>query len=286
MAAVVAMSGCSSKEAAKGSKLDLSAAEAEAAAVVTSDTISDKTFTFGDREVDATEVARIYGQAGPDIYLSVRAYGLKEYPAVNNWIAQTVDGKLAEITESTFADTTVTTIPELTASLDAAGAVFADSIAPAMAASVAPYYNIVINMQPAYATDSYMTYATYVGSYTGGANGYYEYYYSTFDPVTADVFDFAQIVKPEKQADIRKALVETIAESQSLSTDDYLRQLNEFLMTDESSRITTENFPIYNVGVTADGLVFSYPKYSIAPGSDGAQSYVLPEGVTDGALAI
>ena len=39
--------------------------------------------------------------------------------------------------------------------------------------------------------------------------------------------------------------------------------------------IKVDNFPVYHVGMTGLGVVFTYPKYSIAAGYEGCPAYVL-----------
>lgn len=268
-----------------GSVLDLTVEQKEAGTAVECDTVCDVAFKFGDLDLYTTEVAKAYRTDSDAVYLSIRVFALKDYPSVNNMMVSYVDSVYNYVTMQNVKVGEAASIPDVVSAFDELGRNFTDSVAPSVYDRV-PGYNLTIDIRPVYATDKYVTYATFLYAFAGGANGESDYYYTTFDLVTAEEYGFDRMVKSGCRSEVRKALVHTIASSQDMSTDNYLKQINEFLMLSGADALTTENFPIYHVGLSAEGLLFCYPQYSIAPGSSSNSVYLLPMSSVEDCLSI
>ncbi len=128
-----------------------------------------------------------------------------------------------------------------------------------------------------YVTPKVLTRTSYAETYVrGAAHGTASYVLTTVDRSNGQVLTFDQIVKKDEVKDVREELVETIAKAKGFKEEkDYLKSVGEFVNNDPNS-LTEANFPIYNVGLTREGLTFVYPEYSIAPYSDGIGVYTLP----------
>lgn len=233
-AMAMALAGCAGRSIKHGEAVDLDHQESVAGETVRRDTIDDIAFDFGKHKIETTEIARIFQGDSTEIYLSIRAFALKEYPAINNMIAHKADSVYAAATLDTIPIGQIASVPQLIDVFDSMGRNFLDSIAPVMTRSIVPGFNISIDFRPAYAYKDLITYQTYVSSFLGGAHGDYDIYFTTFNPVTAEVFTFESLVKPDRQAEVRKALVETIADDHDISVDEYLEQVNNYLIDRKS----------------------------------------------------
>lgn len=78
--------------------------------------------------------------------------------------------------------------------------------------------------------------------------------------------------------DVREELVETMAKTDGYDDEDkYLEQLTQWISpTNGASTLTPETLPIYNAGLTRDGLTIVYPLYSIGPFVRGISVFTLP----------
>lgn len=135
----------------------------------------------------------------------------------------------------------------------------------------------LVNELVNYVSPKVLTRSSYSETYTmGAAHGASAYELTTIDRATGQALTLEQIVKKDEMDDVREDLVETIARAKGFKEEkDFLKQTGEFVNNDANS-MTEDNFPIYNVGLTREGLTFVYPLYSIAPYSDGIGVYTLP----------
>lgn len=171
-----------------------------------------------------------------------------------------------------------TTTAELAAYADFVVAEFKDKIAPQAQSDSVIGTNVVITLKPVFVNDSYVTYAMASDLYLGGANSLTDFYLQTYAASTGRPMGFYNLVPATDQARVKEELLASIASKSSQSIDQYLASVNQWVGADQEENWTLKTFPIYHVGITAQGYVFAYPKYSIAPGSDGVQVFVVPAG--------
>lgn len=276
VAVAAVMAGCKRNGAERVADAGTVYEEVSVPDAVDRDVVREVTMAFGDKDVHATEIARVFKTKSPEVGMTVRVFALKGFPAVNNHIAQRIDSIYSRVTMQSVPVSKVGSADQLAEAIGRLGRNFTDTLAPQMMSTEIPGYNIAMDFRPVYVSDDYMTYSVYADYYLGGAHGDYEFYFVTLDPVTGEVYDFDALVKPEYRDKVRHMLVEAAAKADGKTVDGYLENLNEFLSPDGSGSVTVEDFPVYHVGVTGDGLVFCYPKYTIAPGSSGCPVYTLP----------
>lgn len=279
--AAAALTGCQKVEPQTGTKLDTNevvGSDCTPAADAATTAAADKTMqmTVSGKTLDVTSISALERPA-EEVYfyadVKVAANDAKA-PAV---MAGIIDALYSDATDQKVSAGDVTDIKGLTAQLDSISKNFKDSVATDdVLNSVTKAFNVTVAAEPVAAADAYTTYKVYTNVFTGGAHPVYNVYYMTIG-TDGTVYDFDSLItNNEYRVAVKEALVKTIAQSNDLDVEKYLAQLNEFLSTSKEDAIGVENFPVYNVGLTEQGLVFSYPQYSIGPASDGVQLYALP----------
>lgn len=152
-------------------------------------------------------------------------------------------------------------------------------------------YNLDVKIYPVFLNDDYVTYRKYAYYYTGGAHGNYTSLLQTFRLDTGETLDLPDFVNPEYYKELRKIVASHMASSHPIydgitSVDQYLDSLNRWRSEtdfwaftrdddDESDRITLENYPMTDPGIDETGLVFTYDKYALTPGSEGCPVIVV-----------
>ena len=153
-------------------------------------------------------------------------------------------------------------------------------------------FNIDINVYPVFLNSEYVTYYKNAYCYTGGANGNSVLTLQTYNSNTGKALDIKDIIKPDKLIKLRETVAAHMASSypiyEGISTvQQYLDSLNQWRGATDLDRvpehassnnielITLKNYPIGDLGITAEGLVFCYPKYFLTPGSDGCPVIVV-----------
>lgn len=153
-------------------------------------------------------------------------------------------------------------------------------------------YNMEILIYPVFLNEDYVTYDKYASYYTGGAHGNHTSFLQTFNVRTGKTLELEDIILPEKLNNLREIVVNYMASHYPLGenindAEEYLVSLNEWLgVTDAkvllgnddetNGVITVENFPLNNPGIHKNGLVFSYDKYQLTPGSYGCPEIIIP----------
>ena len=238
--------------------------------------ITDTTLTIGALNMKFTEVSRIFQvDTTGQFYLSVRMIVPVDSSAIATSLYRSLLGYYEDIVVSSDTLPCAPATPtQLANAIDDMGSRFKTFVKPYAADTITHGFLMNADMRPVYGTDSYITYAIYDDYYTGGAHGEIDSYFETFDLATGKAYTFETMFSAKGRAEIRKKLVEIIARDKSMTTDEYLTTLNEFMMP--SSPVTEANFPVAHVGITSLGVVFTYPKYSIAPGYEGCPAYVIP----------
>ncbi|MDE7387196.1 MAG: hypothetical protein K2N28_08685 [Muribaculaceae bacterium] len=277
LASMPVMVSCGSKASrqAKAITEAIENAEEGTGLKVKANALADTVLNIDGRKVQFCDVARIFevDEEG-DFYLSVRAI----VPAAESEVTADLYNKVSEYFSAIIEPDTVTAVvadtpAEFAAGLDEMGREFVATVTPMAEDAETAGYMMDVDIRPVYGKSGYTTYAVYADFYTGGAHGTVDTYFETYDNATSVPYSFESMFTPEGQREARVKLVEAIAGDKGMSVDEYLVSVNDFVMPDEP--ITVENFPVYHVGITGLGVVFTYPKYSIAAGFEGCPAYVL-----------
>jgi len=140
-----------------------------------------------------------------------------------------------------------------------------------------PKYDYLFKMNPVWQSldGNYITYRVYSYCYTGGAHGYMEEYYLTFDVHTGHILGTADIIKAEKVESVINNLEKKTQRAHHSSA--YLADLPQ--IRSDSMVVTKEYidgkfYP--RPALTEHGMVFSYQPYEIGSFSEGIIHFVIP----------
>lgn len=155
---------------------------------------------------------------------------------------------------------------------------FTSRVYPELAADTAMYYIAqtgVVKYLIAYATPKVLTVSNYNEFYLcGAAHGMYDCTLTTYDRADNRPLGLDELIKPGQIGHIRSLLLDKMAQANGYaSVTEYLSSLKDWI---NAQSLTPSTFPIYNAGLTEEGLTFIYPLYSIAPYSSGLQIFTLP----------
>lgn len=168
------------------------------------------------------------------------------------------------------------TTDEVVALCDSSVSRFVNVIAPQAISESVVGTTVDITVTPVFINDSYVTYAMYSSSFLGGAHAEEDFFLQTYDAASGIPVNFYSLVPADRQEAVRRELIETIAATKGLAVGSYLASVNQWAGMSGEEDWTVKNFPIYHIGLTGQGYVFCYPKYTIAPGSEGVGVYVVP----------
>lgn len=244
----------------------------------------DTVFDFDGTRVASTRVSRTMAVSDSDFFISLDIYACNDNDAINGSLAKYIGEALdAFETNQDSSDKSIgvyseksKTVSELVATADSAVKVFSNVVIPQALADSVHAMTLAVDLRPAWANDSYITYSMSAQCYYGGAHGESDFYLLTFDSKTGAAMGFYNLVPADKQDEVRRELLDVISRSDGLNVGQYLAMVNEWVGNSREEDWTVKSFPIYHVGLTGQGYVFCYPKYSIAPGSDGCPVYVVP----------
>lgn len=240
---------------------------------VTVNAVVDTTITLNGVTADYVEVSRIFPvDTAGQFFLSVRTIVPEANSVVTDSLYKAVASYYAYITDKAAPEATPVNSVEFAKAIDDLGADFTTVAQPFAADSTIYGYQMTAVAEPVYYADKVLTYSVYEDSYTGGAHGDVNSYYVSYNPEDGVQYTFDTLVKADKQMDVRKKLIESIAAQKEMTVDKYLKSVSEFIGGDA---LTVRTFPIYNIGLTSDGLVFTYPKYTIAAGFEGCPTYAI-----------
>lgn len=275
-ASTLTMTSCGNKAKVVQETADLDNLIEENTVTVKQNALTDTTLTMGGASMRFAEVSRIFQvDTTGQFYLSVRAIIPADSSAITNNLYSSLLGYYKELGDTLDnAPAMASTPAQLAQALDAMGAGFKAYVQPYANDTITPGFMMNADLRPVYGTDAYMTYAVYDDYYTGGAHGEVDTYFETFNIKTGKPYTFESLFSADGRSKIRAKLVEIIAKDKEQTVDEYLKSLNEFLMP--TTPVTVDNFPVYHVGITSFGVVFTYPKYSIAAGYEGCPAYVIP----------
>lgn len=275
----IILSSCNNKNKATDNPTtdtDLDNIIAENSVTVKHNATNDTTLLIGGEHMRFTEISRIFNVGyNNQFYMSVRAIVPEVSGSITNSLYNTIVEYYNALGDTiNVAPETASTPAQLAGAIDAMGKEFVQYVTPMANDTITPGFMMNTDIRPVYGNQKYITYAIYDDYYTGGAHGEVDTYFTTFDAATGNQYTFDTMFTPQGQAKIRERIVDIIAKDKEQSVEEYLKSLNEFLFP--STPITVDNFPVYHVGITSLGVVFTYPKYSIAAGYEGCPAYVIP----------
>lgn len=275
-ASTLTMAACSNKAKTASESDDLDNLIEENTVTVKRNAMTDTTLTIGSTDMKFAEISRIFPvDSTGQFYLSIRAIIPSEQSNITQNLYSSLLDYYKQLGDTLDKAPAVAATPsQFAQAVDDLGLQFKAYASPYATDSVTPGFMMDIDMRPVYGAEGYMTYAIFEDNYTGGAHGDLDTYFETFNTATGQPYTFNDMFSAKGRDAIRKKLVDIIAKDKEMSVDDYLKALNEFLMP--STAITVDNFPVYHVGITSLGVVFTYPKYSIAAGFEGCPAYVIP----------
>lgn len=138
-----------------------------------------------------------------------------------------------------------------------------------------PQLMMFFEIKKVYENDNYVTLTTYNESYTGGAHGNYITEGVTFRKSDGRRFGYDMLCNTQSDG-FHKLIKEGLRQyfkqfEQPVETDS---QLKEMLLTDDD--INYLSLPDSQPYLTADGVVFTYQPYEIAPYAAGAPQFTVP----------
>lgn len=244
---------------------------------VSEDLITGEELVCGDEVMQFKRIERIY-KYDDTAYLSLSIEVPAESSQVTKQMMELVDSNFVYYTDCRLpVHAAVTTPQQMVAAFDASGKEFVDVIAPDNMSNGEFAFNFTFATRPVYINADVITYQVFINADTGGAHGDTQYYYMTFDRKSGNEMTAGQLIPYGSIERVRVELVKSLAENENLSITEYLNRVNEYVNADETfDAITVENFPIYDIALVAQGYVFCYPEYTIAPYSEGIAVVTVP----------
>ena len=271
---VVALSSCGSRTKTSQLPENFEDLIIENPMAVTGNSIVDTTITLNGSTADYIEISRLFpADEEGQFFMSIRAIVPESNSPITDSLYKAIGTYYSLVTDTVAPAVSPVNSIELTKCIDEMGTTFTGIARDFMADSVVYGYQMTAVIEPVYHAGELLTYSIYEDSYTGGAHGDVNSYFTSFNPNDGSEYSFETLVKSDRQKDIRKKLVEYIAAQKEMTVNDYLKSVSDFMGMEKP--LTVETFPIYHTGITSDGLVFSYPKYSIAAGFEGCPTYAI-----------
>lgn len=250
---------------------------------VMQDVVADTVFNFDGKKFETTRVSRYASIEDSNNFISLNVYAARTNDALNGALSKYIGEAVDAFGQ---VDDAVKEMPVDSASnIDAAQMVniadstityFTSTVVPQAKADSVPAVNLALELKPVWADDTYVTYSMSSQTYLGGAHGEDDFYLQTFDARTGSPMGFYNLVPADRQDAVRTQLLDIISRSQNMTVEQYLASVNQWIGNDGADNWTVATFPIAHIAVTGQGYVFCYPKYTIAPGSEGCPVYVVP----------
>ncbi len=269
-------------------------------------------FTYGPDSVAAGKIALRHTTSADNVYLDCKVTLLNLHPLIADYLLQYIHSGLLSNGFLSLQDSLpLSCPPPMPATCCPSLALTPDSQSATMQAALeqdfalfdaqlplideyAGYggYLFEAEIEPVFLSSDYVTYKLYYYCYTGGAHGNYSAILQTFNRATGLPISLADVIIPEMEPSLRRALVSHMASAYPVyepvgSLEGYLADLNSWLRgpvfddLPESSAygdfqpITSSNFPIAGLAICDAGLVFTYEKYLLTPGACGCPVVVL-----------
>lgn len=245
------------------------------AVTVDSNSTRDTTFVFGGNRVPTLEIERIFPTEHDDVYISLRVFALDSKSEVNVGLSRIISENYSMVSGGdVYYSHSNLTARSVENEMDNYGRVFVDTILPMLKESVEYGFFMNMDLRPAW-TDGkeIMTYSSFVES-SGGATCYIDAYYVSFGMSTGKALGFSNLVPDaSRRLEIRRELVDQIARSHGLKSEQYLYGVTAFRDPDAIVELKADDFPVEYVARMGDSLIFSYRQGSIAPFSEGCPIY-------------
>lgn len=280
LTALLSLAACSEKNKATADSAVVTARQMlpdAPGAPVKANAVTDTTLTLGSVAEKYTLIDRIYQtDDSADFYMSVSVMVPSSQSPVTASVAGIIDTVYAALDAPRLAPAEVNTPGTLARQIDRLGEAFVEFTTPMAESSdefAPPGYMMSVKARPVYGGTGFVTYDYATDYYVGGNTTDYNEFSVTYNPATGAVYSLDDLVVADSIPAVRSRLVGTIAADAGKTVDEYLADMTMFLGDREP--LTVATFPVYNVALTPSGLVFTYPKYSIAPGCDGSPRYNL-----------
>ena len=243
--------------------------------------VADTVFEFDGTKVETTRISRYDSIDDSNNFISLNIYADISNKEINGEIA-----KYIEHAVNVFSQDSITSMPvDSVISIDAARMVnvadttisyFTTNVIPQALSDSVIAVNLAIDVKPVWANSQFVTYSMSSQAYYGGAHGDDDFYLQTYDAKSGRPMGFYNLVPASKQDAVRQQLLDIISRSHNMDVTNYLKSVNEWAGNQGADVWTEQTFPLAHVALTNQGYVFCYPKYTIAPGSDGCPVYIVP----------
>lgn len=261
------------------------------------DTVADTIYHYGALRLKGVEVSRLVSVDSLDAYLSVRFQALRNYPTLNRRLFDLVDSFYTSATMQSPSYRRIGSSSSVVEALDALSRNYRDSIILNSADSLIYYpgQGIAIDVRPVYATNRFVTYSLFFYNFVGGSRPETDWIYATFPLGGGDSYKLKDIVKPEARGHVLDILLNDLASELEMSVDDYVVYLADWLkdgsdiedeeetvepsreqLTDLRREMTDSLAAMSRAALTEEGIVFSFPRYSIGPAFDAIPQFVVP----------
>lgn len=245
--------------------------------------VADTVFDYDGTKVETTRISRYDSIEDSNNFVSLNIYADITNGKINGAIAKYVEEAVNAFSTDTIVshEISVDTVPTIDAArmvnvADTTISYFTTHIIPQALSDSIVAVNLAIDVKPVWANSDYVTYSMASQAYYGGAHGDDDFYLQTFDAKSGRPMGFYNLVQASQQDAVREQLLDVISRSHDMSVEKYLASVNEWAGNQGADLWTEQTFPIAHVALTNQGYVFCYPKYTIAPGSDGCPVYVVP----------
>lgn len=122
--------------------------------------------------------------------------------------------------------------------------------------------------------DRYVTYYLYTNDYLGGAHGYYTERLISYDPIHRQEIDWQYLFKPQSVEAVMR-LVEAVAE-RSEEYNYWNACINGGLDVYDNQGELTDEKELPDIGLSREGVVFSFQPYEIACFAAGTMHFTVP----------
>ncbi|MDE7368656.1 MAG: RsiV family protein [Muribaculaceae bacterium] len=245
--------------------------------------VADTVFDYDGTKIETTRISRYDSIDDSNNFVSLNIYADITNGKINGAIAKYIEEAVNAFSTDTIVSHEISVDTVL--SIDAARMVnvadstisyFTTHIIPQALSDSVVAVNLAIDVKPVWANSDYVTYSMSSQAYYGGAHGDDDFYLQTFDAKSGSPMGFYNLVPASQQDAVRHKLLDIISRSHDMNIEKYLESVNEWAANEGADVWTEKTFPIAHVALTNQGYIFSYPKYTIAPGSAGCPVYVVP----------
>jgi len=294
LCAAAVLTACSNNGSNQGPNQDISPADSAESLfdlVTVKSTAPDSTYVENmtwnenDTKVDYKRLSRHISTPDSLVYLDIVCDYIPGNQTYITYVARTIDESTLAVRgldKSNLPASVFTGNDAVENTIDAIASDFKTRFYEELKADTAMTFiaqNGIVNQLIHYVNPQILTYGNYTEFYLcGAAHGMSAFELTSFNRTSNQPLGFNQIIKSDRMTDVRKELVGEMAKADGFDDESkYLEQLSVWIRDNGGeSNITADNLPIYNAGLTRDGLTIVYPLYSIGPYVRGISVFTLP----------